>query len=223
MIALGGVVVDDVEDDFDALLVQRLHHLLELLHLLPGLPARRVLVVRGEIADGVVAPVVAQPALEQQRVVDELMDGEELDRGDAERLQMLDGRGMREPRVRAALILRHLGMPLREAFDVDFVNDRLVPRRARIAIARPVEVRIGDHRLRHERRGVGVVLRVGIVEEVSEDGLVPLHLSVDRFAVRIEQQLRRIAAMCRRPDPTVHAREIRSADRDRCSARSHAR
>ena len=68
--------------------------------------------MRGEIADRVVAPVVAQPALEQERVVDELMDGQELDRGDAERLQMLDRRRMREPGVRSAQLLRDAGMPL---------------------------------------------------------------------------------------------------------------
>ena len=37
-VALGGVVVDDVEDHFDPGLVQRLHHLLELLHLLAEVP-----------------------------------------------------------------------------------------------------------------------------------------------------------------------------------------
>ena len=36
VVALGGVVVDDVEDDLDAGLVQRAHHRLELGHL----PAR---------------------------------------------------------------------------------------------------------------------------------------------------------------------------------------
>ncbi len=41
MVALGGVVVDDVEDHLDAGVVQRLHQLLELLHLLAALPALR--------------------------------------------------------------------------------------------------------------------------------------------------------------------------------------
>ena len=209
LIALGRVVVDDVEDDFDALLMQRLHHPLELLHLLPRLAARRVLVMRGEIPDRVVAPVIAQAALEQQRIVDELMDGEQLHRGDAERLQMFDGGRMRESRVRAALIVGDVRMALRKSFDVDFVDDRLVPRRARTAVAGPVELRIRDHRLRHERRGIGVVLPVRIVEEMSEDGLVPPHLSVHRFAVRIEQQLRRIAAIaCARLPRSVHAKSV---------------
>jgi hypothetical protein len=37
VIALGGVIVDHVEDDLDARLVQRLHHRLELADLLAAL------------------------------------------------------------------------------------------------------------------------------------------------------------------------------------------
>ena len=84
VVALGGVVVDDVEDHLDAGLVQGPHHRLELRDLLAALAAGGVLVVRGEEADRVVAPVVAQPALDQMRVVDELVHRQQLDRGDAE-------------------------------------------------------------------------------------------------------------------------------------------
>jgi hypothetical protein len=38
LVALGGVVVDDVQDHLEALGVQRLDHRLELLHLLPAVP-----------------------------------------------------------------------------------------------------------------------------------------------------------------------------------------
>ena len=84
MVAFGGVVVDDVEDHLDAGLVQRLDHLLEVLHLLALAVAVRVLVVRREEADRVVAPVVAQPALDEVGVVDELVHRQQLERGDAE-------------------------------------------------------------------------------------------------------------------------------------------
>ena len=60
VVALGGVVVDRVEDYLDPGLVQRPDHRLELLHLLAAGAAGGVGVVRGEEADGVVAPVVAQ-------------------------------------------------------------------------------------------------------------------------------------------------------------------
>ena len=58
MVAFGRMVVDDVENDFDARFVQTFDHLLEFLHLLAGLPACGVLVVRRQIADRIVAPII---------------------------------------------------------------------------------------------------------------------------------------------------------------------
>ena len=60
VVALGGVVVDDVEDHLDAGAVQRLHHPLELAHLLAARAGRGVERVRREVADRAVAPVVRQ-------------------------------------------------------------------------------------------------------------------------------------------------------------------
>ena len=97
MVALGGVVVDDVEDHLDAGAVQRLHHLLELAHLAAELAAGAVAHVGREEADRVVAPVVAQPLVEQDLVVDEGVHRHQLDRGDAELAQVLDDRRVREP------------------------------------------------------------------------------------------------------------------------------
>jgi hypothetical protein len=48
VVALGGVVVDDVEDHLDAGRVQRLDHRLELLHLLAAVAVAGVGVLRGE-------------------------------------------------------------------------------------------------------------------------------------------------------------------------------
>ncbi len=91
LVAFGGVVVDHVEYDFQAGRVQRLHHGLEFGHLARGRIAR----LRREIADGVVAPVVAEAALDQVAVVDEGVHGHELDRGDAQPLEIFDRRGAR--------------------------------------------------------------------------------------------------------------------------------
>ena len=72
VVALGGVVVDDVEDHLDAGAVQRLHHALELAHLVVG---RRVQRVRREVADRRVAPVVREPAVVQEALVGDVVDG----------------------------------------------------------------------------------------------------------------------------------------------------
>jgi hypothetical protein len=59
LVALGGVVVHDVEDDLDVRLVQGFDHGLELVDLFAA-PTTRIAVVRGEEADRVVTPVVGQ-------------------------------------------------------------------------------------------------------------------------------------------------------------------
>ena len=62
-------------------------HGLELLDLVPDVAGGAVGVLRREEADGVVAPVVGQALLLQRAVVDELVHGHQLDRGDAELLR----------------------------------------------------------------------------------------------------------------------------------------
>ena len=62
-------------------------------------------------------------------LVHEGVDREQLHRSDAELLQMLDHRRGGEAGVGAAKLLRDLGMALREALDMDFV-DRACPARA---------------------------------------------------------------------------------------------
>ena len=88
VVALGGVVVDHVEDHLDAGRVQRPCTIaLNSCDLLPpASPVAAYCVVRGEEADRVVAPVVAQAPVEQRAVVDELVHRHQLDRGHAELL-----------------------------------------------------------------------------------------------------------------------------------------
>ena len=80
MIALGGVVVDDIQDDLDAGVVQILDHLLEFADRVAR-PAGVAGVARlgRKESQRVVAPVIAQPLVEQMTVVDEVMNGHELD------------------------------------------------------------------------------------------------------------------------------------------------
>ena len=67
MVALGGVVVDDVENDFDAGVVQRRDRGAESVDGVAAGVAR----LRREEAERVVAPVVLQAAVEQMAVVEE--------------------------------------------------------------------------------------------------------------------------------------------------------
>ena len=194
VVALGGVVVDDVDDDLDAGAVQLAHHRLELLHLLATVARGRVVRVRCEEADGVVAPVVRQPLVLQGRVVDELVHGHELEGGDAQALQVLDDRRVTHAGVRAALVFRDVGVGLGEALDVRFVDDGLAVRDARGTVALPVEERVDHHALDHVRGRVLVVGRVGVTERVREQRLVPVDVATGGLGVGVEQQLGRVAA-----------------------------
>ena len=152
VVALGRVVVDDIEDDLDVGSVQRLDHCLELRDLRARFLRRRVAIVRGKITDRVVAPVVRQPLRLQGRVVRELLDRHELDCGDAELLQVLNDGRMCHAGVRSSQILRDLGMAHSHALNVGLVDDRLRVIVAGAMVALPVEEGVDDDGM---HRGVG--------------------------------------------------------------------
>ncbi len=63
VVAFAGVVVNHIENDFDASPVQRLDHLLEFLHLLALGATGAVAGVGGEEIQRVVTPIVTQPGI----------------------------------------------------------------------------------------------------------------------------------------------------------------
>ena len=195
VVALGGVVVHHVEDHLDTGLVQGADHRLEFLHLLAAPTVCGVAVMRGEEADGVVAPVVVQPAVVQVAVGDELMYRHQLDRRDAQPMQVRDDRRVRQPQVCPALFLGDDGVLLGQAADVRLVDDGLVVASPRRPVQAPVEVRVDHHRARDVRRGVGVVAPVRVPEGVGEHRLAPCHVAVDGLGVRVEQQLGLVTAL----------------------------
>src|SRR6185369_10337558 len=115
--------------------VQRRDHALELAQR----AGRRIAQLGREKADAVVAPVVAQAVLQKMALVDEGVDREQLHRGDAELLQVFYRRRRGEAGVGAAELLRDFGMALREAFDVELIDQRVLPGCARRAVLAPAE------------------------------------------------------------------------------------
>jgi hypothetical protein len=118
--------------------------------------------------------------------VNELVDGQQLDRGDAEALEVLDDGGMREPRIGAAQRLGHVWVQVGQSLDVGLVDDRVGERCARRSVVAPVEGLFS-----HDGAG-DVWSRVGGVAPV--DGRVPLDAATDGAGVGIEEQLGRVAA-----------------------------
>jgi len=100
--------------------------------------------VRREEPDGVVSPVVAQSLFLQERVVDELMDGHELQCGDAELFQVFDHRGVREAGVGSANLWRHVLVEVGHAAHVGFVDDRIMVWRVRMLVVAPVKIGVDD-------------------------------------------------------------------------------
>ena len=92
------MVVDDVEDNFDARGMQRLDHRLEFAHV----AGRAISRVGRKETDRVVTPEIAQSLLDQAAVVDEAMHWHQLDGGDAEAPQIIDHRRASKPGERAA-------------------------------------------------------------------------------------------------------------------------
>ena len=86
--------------------VQLLDHRLELDDLAAAAARGAVGGVRREVAERVVAPVVGQAAAQQVRLADEVVHRQQLDGGDAERLQVLDERRVRQAGVGAAQVRR---------------------------------------------------------------------------------------------------------------------
>ncbi len=222
LIAFGRVVIDDVEHDFDPGRVQRLDHRLEFVDRI----ARGITRVRREKADAVVAPVVAQAALDQRLVVDELVNGHQLDRGDAQALQMRDHRRGRQAGIGSAKLRPDRGMQLREALDVQFVDDRVLPRRLRPDIVAPGERGVDHAALGHRRCAVARIERqvfAPAADAISVVRVGPAQRPGHQAGVRVEQQLVRVEPIAAlRRVRTVHAVAVELA-RDGLRAGSNAR
>ena len=104
LVALRGVVVDDVKDHLEPAIVQPRDHLLEFAQRVGhvGSVAR----IGRKKADRIIAPIVLEAFLEQVIVVDEGVDRQELDGRDAKRLDVVDNRLRAEPCVKASAASR---------------------------------------------------------------------------------------------------------------------
>ena len=205
--ALGGVVVDHVEDHFDAGGMERGDHRLELGHLLTARARGRVRRVGREEAEGVVTPVVRQAAGRDRGFGQEVVDRQQLDRRHPEVGQIADHGRVRETGVRPALVLGYVGMEFGEALGVQLVDDRLAPVHG--LADRRWRLRGGDDHADRDMPGRVAVGRV--VDEWAGE----VQRAVDGPRVRVEQELGRVEAEpVRRVERTVHAVPVPLAGAD---------
>ena len=126
LIALGGVIVNDIEDHFDARRMERADHRFEFVD---GIGRSRGAIARvgSKIAQCVVSPVVRETAFDEGLVVDVVVHGHEFHGGDSKTSQMLDCWLGAESRIGAAQVFGDFRMEFCEAFHMEFVDDRVMP------------------------------------------------------------------------------------------------
>ncbi len=159
VVALGGVVVDHVEDDLDARLVQGPHHQLELLHLRDRGRRSRRSRCAGRRSRWSCSPSssTARAAISASSCTNWCTGISSIAvTPRSRRWSTMTGlaRPAYVPRSMSGQARVQLGQPLH----VRLVDHRLVVRRARRAVLAPVEERVDHHALRHVRRAVLVVL-----------------------------------------------------------------
>ena len=162
-----------------------------------------VAVVRGEEADRVVAPVVRQPPLDQERLGHVLVDREQFDGGDAEVKQVRDGGLVAQAGVGPAQRRGDVRVAHGEALDVDLVQDRVRVAVPGPLVVLPAERRVDDQAPGHVPGGVQAARLAGVGRVLAEHLRPERDRSADRLGVGVEQQLGRVApqALGRVPGP----------------------
>ena len=187
VVALGGVVIDDIENHFDPCRVEHPHHFLEFIHGILGAGGAKTRIGR-KVAERVVAPVVHEAAIDDMLLVGMEMNGHQLDGGDAEALEVGDGSLAGQTRVGAAQFFGNLGMPLCEALHMKFVENRVVPGCAGRKAAVPSKGGID-----HAGEGGG---RGGVGSGIQNRG-IPHKTPRNRFGIRVEEDFVRMETMSR--------------------------
>ncbi len=157
VVPLSRMIVNYIQDHLQTRFVQVLDHLLELLHLMAGLPPAHIPVMRGEIPDGIVPPVIAESPLHQVGVVNELMYWKKLHRGYPQSSEVVDGNRVGEPGVCAANLRRDLRMTRCKTLDMHLVDHGFVQRPAGRLIVPPVKIGADHQRLGNKRGAVLLV------------------------------------------------------------------
>jgi len=170
-------------------------HRLELDGLLTKIDSALVSIVWREETDGVVTPVVGQPAIDQMSVIDELMHRQQFNRCDPKRGEVLDDHRMADGSVASAHVIRDARMSHRETLHVHLIDDGFVVLVLGWSIMAPVEIRRGDHGQHVVAERIKIVQLGWFGETVGEQGFVAVDLTTDGFRVRIQQELGRVAPM----------------------------
>src|SRR6185437_10660177 len=141
MVSLGAVVVNNVENHFEACVMEMGYHALELRDRARVSEEPRV---RCEESDRVVAPVIRKLLFQQMLVVEKTVNRHQFDGRHAEAFDVVDDFFSGQRCESAAQILWHDGIELGESSDVHLIKYRSFPWNARRTIRSPGEGRVDD-------------------------------------------------------------------------------
>jgi hypothetical protein len=136
------------------------------------------------------SPNNSRASFKQTAVINERVDRHQFDRCDAERFDVIYDRLTSESGICAAQLLGDAGMPFSEAFDVSFINNRLVPGHVLPPrFAGPVEIGVNNDAFWHEGRAIPLIecSVVACLHLVAEHGRVPLQAARMRARIRVKQ------------------------------------
>ena len=147
LVAFSGVVVHNIEDNFNICGMEGLHHGLELRHFPTWELVAGIAPFRREETDGVVSPVVAQPAIHQALILDKPLDRHQLYGGDSQRVEVVNTSRADQAAIGAPQSFRHLRVADGESSYMHLINDRLVPVNPWVLVVLPIEAVVHDHAL----------------------------------------------------------------------------
>ena len=195
MIALGGMIVDNVQQHFEAGIMQSRDGGAKLV----DRAVLRVALLGREEGERVVAPVIDELAFDERAVVDKAVDRQQLDCGDAEPAQVADHFGRSERPIGAAQAGWNVLAQLCQPLDVGLVDEGVFPGDVGPFLASaPVEAVVDDDGLRYAARIVAAVERqisARASGAIAEVGIAPHQPSGKPLDVGIEQQLVMIESM----------------------------
>src|SRR5262245_12270058 len=187
------MVVDDIEDDFDAGIMQSRHGRSKCIER----SIRGITRLGCEKAQRIVAPIVAKAALDQMAIIDKGVDRQQFKCGDTQTLEMIDHRRCRKAAIRTAPSGRHILAKLSQPLDVGFVDDRVLPGDRRSTFFAPCERFVDHHALWNSTSVVPPIEReVGAraAGAIPEMRVTPDEAPCELFGIGIDEQLVRIEA-----------------------------
>ena len=214
-ISFGGMVIDDVQNDFDPCRMQRADHRLEFLRHQFRIVCGAITRFRSKKTKGVIPPIIDSLLIGQEFFIDMKMDWQQFDRCHAKFLQIIDGWGACQSRVGSSQLLGNFSHQFRKALHVQFVDDCPFPGDIRPLIFSPCESGIDDQSQGGIRGRVAIVegkILITLVFTETEQCFIPFQHPTNSAGIRVKQDFVRVESKTvLRRIRAVNSKSVKSA------------